>query len=336
MRLLITGGAGFIGSHILTELLPLGHDICVVDNFSNSKRETLEQVKALSGREFQVHGLDLCDYDRLSSVCCEYKPQAVIHLAGLKSVGESVRMPVHYFEKNFGGSIQLLKAMDDCDCKTILFSSSATVYAEQDHSIDELQAINPINPYGRTKFFIEELINDWTKVDGQKSSVILRYFNPVGAHKSGVIGEDPMNEPSNLMPLLLQVGAGHRAKISIFGDDYETVDGTPIRDYIHVLDLAKGHSAGLTYAINHTGQEIFNLGTGIGHSVLDVVRAFEISTGKKINYEVASRRFGDVCRSVANSTKARRVLDWIPERNLQNMVEDAWRWQLNNLGGYDS
>ena len=334
MRLLITGGAGYIGSHILSELVLLGHDVCVVDDFSNSKRESLERVKLLSGVEFDVRSLDLCDYEKLNRICQEFRPQAVIHLAGLKAVNESIRMPIHYFDKNLGGSIQLLKAMDNCGCKTIIFSSSATVYAEQDRPVDELTSINPINPYGRTKYFIEELVHDWTKTDNQKSAVILRYFNPVGAHKSGLIGESPTNEPNNLVPIIVQVGSGQRAKINIFGDDYETEDGTAIRDYIHVLDLSKGHVAALKYATKNNGQEIFNLGTGVGHSVLDVIRAFEKSVGKTIAFEITPRRSGDVCRSVANSAKARHVLDWSPEFKLEEMCEDAWRWHLKNPRGY--
>lgn len=205
MRLLITGGAGYIGSHILSESALSGHDICVVDDFSNSKRGSLEQVKLLSVVEFDVHVLDLCDYKKLNRLCQEFKPQAVIHLAGLKAVEESVRMPIQYFDKNLCGSIQLLKVMDNCDCKTIIFSSSATVYTERDQPADELTAINPINPYGRTKYFVEEIIHDWSKTDNQKSAVILRYFNPVGAHKSGLIGESPKSAPNNLMPILAQV-----------------------------------------------------------------------------------------------------------------------------------
>ena len=334
MRLLITGGAGYIGSHILLELVLLGHDVCVVDDFSNSKRESLERVELLSGVKFHVRGLDLCDYKKLNKVCQEFKPQAVIHLAGLKSVGESIRTPIHYFDKNLGGSIQLLKAMDNCGCKTIIFSSSATVYAEQDRPVDEQTAINPINPYGRTKYFIEQLVHDWTKTDNQKSAVILRYFNPVGAHKSGLIGESPTSEPNNLVPIIVQVGSGQRANINIFGDNYETQDGTAIRDYIHVLDLSKGHVAALKYAIQNSGQEIFNLGTGVGHSVLDVIRIFEKSVGKTIAFEMTPRRSGDVCISVANSAKARHILDWSPEFKLEEMCEDAWRWQLKNPSGY--
>lgn len=334
MRLLITGGAGFIGSHILLELLPLGHDICVIDDFSNSQRVSLERVKMLSLRPFEVYSLDLGNYERLNTICREFKPQAVIHLAGLKAVGESVRTPVHYFDKNLGGSIQLLKAMDNCGCRTIIFSSSATVYAEQDHPINELQAINPINPYGRTKYFIEELIDDWTKTDDQKAAVVLRYFNPVGAHKSGLIGEDPISEPNNLIPVIAQVGSGQRPKIDIFGDDYETKDGTAIRDFIHVLDLARGHAVALEYAVDHPGREIFNLGTGVGYSVLDVIRTFGNSIGKVITFEMSSRRPGDVSRSVANSTKAQHILGWNPVFNLEEMCEDAWRWHSKNPNGY--
>lgn len=334
MRLLITGGAGYIGSHVLVELLPLGHEICVVDNFSNSNRDALQRVKTLSGFNFEVQELDLCDYGRLKSVCNAFKPQAVIHLAGLKAVSESVALPVHYFDKNLGGSIQLLKAMDKCGCHTIIFSSSATVYAEQTHAIDEFQSIRPISPYGRTKYFIEELIQDWTKTDSKKSAVILRYFNPVGAHKSGQIGEDPLNKANNLMPLILQAASGQRTKIDIFGGDYETKDGTAVRDYIHVLDLANGHAAGLSYAIKHPGHEIFNIGTGVGYSVLDVIRAFKMSAGKTIKYEITSRRSGDVCISVANADKARRMLEWFPSLNLEDMCKDAWRWHSKNPEGY--
>jgi len=334
MRLLITGGAGYIGSHVLLELLPLGHEICVVDNFSNSSRDALQRVKALSGFDFEIQELDLCDYVSLKNVCDSFKPHAVIHLAGLKAVGESVLLPVHYFDKNLGGSIQLLKAMDSCGCHTIIFSSSATVYAEQSHAIDELQDIRPVSPYGRTKYFIEELIDDWTKTDRQKSAVILRYFNPVGAHKSSQIGEDPLNEPNNLMPLILQAASGQRAKIDIFGDDYETKDGTAVRDYIHVMDLANGHVAGLRYAMNCRGREIFNLGTGVGYSVLDVIRAFKTSAGKTVAFDIISRRPGDVCRSVANADKARRILNWSPNLNLDDMCKDAWLWHFKNPEGY--
>ena len=263
-----------------------------------------------------------------------FKPQVVVHLAGLKAVGESVLLPVHYFETNLGGSIQLLKAMENCVCRTIIFSSSATVYAEQSHAIDELQAIRPVSPYGRTKYFIEELISDWTKNDNRKSAVSLRYFNPVGAHRSGLIGEDPSNMPNNLMPLILQAASGQRPKIDIFGNDYQTKDGTAIRDYIHVLDLASGHLAALKYAIGHQGCEIFNLGTGVGYSVFDVIRTFKMSSGRSIKFEITSRRSGDVCRSVANSDKAKSILNWSPSFNLEDMCKDAWRWHLKNPDGY--
>lgn len=328
MRLLITGGAGYIGSHILTEILPLRHKVCVIDDFSNGRREALELAAKLSGFSFDTRELDLCDSILLHQVFSEFKPQAVVHLAGLKSVGESSHLPIRYYEKNVGGTIQLLRAMDTFGCKKIIFSSSATVYAEQMHPIDELQSIKPINPYGRTKFFTEEIIRDWTMTEQSKSAVILRYFNPVGAHKSGEMGENPILEPSNLMPLIAQVGSGCRPKINVFGDDYNTKDGTPIRDYIHILDLVTGHLAGLEYAIKNSGYEVFNLGTGTGYSVLEVINAFESETGVKITFEMRPRRAGDVCASVANSSKACRLLGWKPQFTLKDMCEDVWRWQI--------
>jgi UDP-glucose 4-epimerase len=217
--------------------------------------------------------------------------------------------------------------MDAFGCKNIIFSSSATVYAEQRHPIDELQVIKPINPYGRTKYFTEEIISDWTKTEQSKSAVILRYFNPVGAHKSGEMGENPIAEPSNLMPLVAEVGSGCRSKLNVFGGDYDTKDGTPVRDYIHILDLVAGHLAGLEYAIKNSGIEVFNLGTGIGYSVLEVINAFEKEVGAKITFEIQPRRVGDVCASVADSGKARRLLGWKPQFNLKEMCEDVWRWQ---------
>ena len=328
MRLLITGGAGYIGSHILTEILPLRHKVCVIDDFSNGRRDALELAAKLSGFSFDTRELDLCDPILLHQVFSEFKPHAVIHLAGLKSVGESNHAPIRYYEKNVSGTIQLLKAMDKYGCKKIIFSSSATVYAEQTHPIDELQSIKPINPYGRTKFFTEEIIHDWTMTEHRKSAVILRYFNPVGAHKSGEIGENPILEPSNLMPLIAQVGSGCKPKIKVFGDDYNTKDGTPVRDYIHILDLATGHLAGLEYAIKNSGYEVFNLGTGVGYSVLEVINAFERETGVKITFEMRPRRVGDVCASVANSGKACRLLGWTPQFTLKDMCEDVWRWQM--------
>ena len=334
MKLLITGGAGYIGTHILTELLPLGYEICVVDDFSNSKHKALDQVRILTGKTFEILELNLCDYEALNKICNEFKPEAVIHLAGLKAVSESVQMPLNYYEKNVASSIQLLKALDDCGCKKIIFSSSATVYAAKNTPIDEMQTIQPINPYGRTKYFIEEIINDWTKSDPLKSAVTLRYFNPAGAHKSGKIGEDPNNIPNNLMPLITQVGNGQRSNLDVFGNDYATEDGTAIRDYIHVLDLAKGHLAGLSYVNNNTGHEVFNLGSGTGYSVLAVVKAFEISNGIEIPYRMAPRREGDVCTSVANSDKAARLLSWQPTFTIEEMCEDAWRWQTKNPAGY--
>ena len=334
MRILLTGGAGYVGSHALGELLSLGHKLCVVDNFSNGSRQALERVKKLSGNTFETFECDICDDILLKKVCKHFEPQAVIHLAGLKAVGESVLMPLHYYWDNVAGTIKLLQAMDDCGCKTIIFSSSANVYAEHNCPMDEVKAINPINPYGRTKYFIEEIINDWAQTDLSNSAVILRYFNPVGAHKSGLIGESSVDEPNNLMPLVSQVAAGKRDCLNVFGDDYDTKDGTAIRDYIHIMDLVNGHLAGLVYAINHAGREIFNLGNGVGCSVLDVVQTFERVSGTKIPIKIVSRRLGDVCSSVANSDKAARVLGWRSKFTLEQMCEDVWRWQSKNPEGY--
>lgn len=334
MRILLTGGAGYVGSHALGELLSIGHKICVVDNFSNGNQQALERVKKLSGNTFETFACDICDDILLGNIFSQFEPEAVIHLAGLKAVGESVRMPLHYYWENVAGTIKLLKAMDDAGCRTIIFSSSANVYAENSSPIDEVEAINPINPYGRTKYFIEEIINDWVRTDLSKSAVVLRYFNPVGAHKSGVIGENSVHEPNNLMPLVSQVAAGKRDCLNVFGGDYDTKDGTAIRDYIHIMDLVSGHLAGLSYAINHAGKEIFNLGNGVGYSVLDVVKTFERVSGKRIPIKISPRRLGDVCSSVANSNKAARVLGWNPQFTLEQMCEDAWRWQSKNPDGY--
>ena len=335
VRLLITGGAGYIGSHLLTELLPLGHEICVVDNFSNGKMEALRRVERLSKCTFDSHHLDLCDAVSLAALMSDFKPEAVMHLAGLKAVNESVHFPIRYYEKNIGGTVQLLKAMDNCGCNSLIFSSSATVYAAQNFCIDELQLISPINPYGRTKYFIEEIIKDWTATNQQNSAVVLRYFNPVGAHKSGEIGEDPINIPNNLMPLIAQVAGQRLNRLDIFGDDYKTKDGTAIRDFIHVMDLAKGHVDGLAYAKEHSGLETFNLGTGVGHSVLEVIKAFEFASGIDIPFRVTSRRIGDASTSVANSDKAKKILGWKTTFAIQEMCEDVWRWQSKNPLGYE-
>jgi UDP-glucose 4-epimerase len=336
VRLLITGGAGYIGSHLLTELLPFGHEICVVDDFSNGKEESLKRVKSLSKRAFESHNLDLCDGLSLAALFNEFKPEAVIHLAGLKSVNESVHFPVHYYERNICGTVQLLRAMDSYECNVLIFSSSATVYAPQESRIDELQLVKPNSPYGRSKYFIEEIIGDWTKMNQRKSAVVLRYFNPVGAHKSGEIGEDPIDIPNNLMPLIAQVAGQRRKRLDIFGDDYDTKDGTAIRDFIHVMDLAKGHIEGLVFAMEHSGLETFNLGTGVGHSVLEVIKTFEIVNGIDIPICVKPRRVGDVSKSVANVDKARKILGWKTELSIREICEDVWRWQSKNPLGYNT
>jgi UDP-glucose 4-epimerase len=334
MRILLTGGAGYVGSHVLSKILSIGHEICVVDNFSNGNRQALERVKTLTGTTFEIFDCDICDDVLLGNICDHFKPEAVIHLAGLKAVGESVRVPLNYYWGNVAGTIKLLQAMDQCGCKTMIFSSSANVYAEHDSPINEMKAINPINPYGRTKYFIEEIINDWVQTNSNKSAVVLRYFNPVGAHKSGFIGESSISEPNNLVPLVSQVAAGKRDCLYVFGNDYNTKDGTAIRDYIHIMDLVTGHLAALSHATSHAGKEVFNLGNGIGYSVLDVIQTFERVTGTKIPIKITPRRLGDVCSSVANADKAARVLGWSPQLTLEQMCEDAWRWQSQNPEGF--
>lgn len=333
-RILLTGGAGYIGSHVALDLLNAGYKICIVDDFSNGARVALDRVKALAGLDFEVHDLDICETNKLSRVLGGFKPEAVVHLAGLKAVGDSIKQPLLYYDKNVSGTISLLKAMNINECKSIIFSSSATVYAEQVSAIDELQSLKPVNAYGRSKYFNEEIIRDWTMTDAVKSSVILRYFNPLGAHQSGEIGESPNQQPTNLMPIITQVGVRSRPCLYIYGNDYPSKDGTAIRDYIHVSDLATGHLAALTYASNHSGYDVFNLGTGVGSSVLELINAFELTTGVKIPYEITSRRFGDVYFSVASAEKAQLMLRWKPKFSISEMCRDAWRWQSLHPKGY--
>ncbi|MGC6530254.1 MAG: UDP-glucose 4-epimerase GalE [Candidatus Puniceispirillaceae bacterium] len=336
MKILITGGAGYIGTHTLLDVLHDDHEVLVVDNFANSSQEALDRVKRLSNQRFDHEQASVTDGPSLSRLFQDFKPDAVIHFAGLKAVGESEQKPLAYYEENLFGGLELLKAMDAAGCKRIIFSSSATVYGVPDYlPFDEAHPLGPTNPYGRTKYFLEEVITDWAKTDSEKSAVLLRYFNPVGAHPSGQIGEDPLGIPNNLVPFIAQVAVGRRPKLQIFGNDYDTPDGTGIRDYIHVSDLAKGHVDALNYAANHKGVEAINLGTGTGHSVLDVVKAFEAASGKHIAYEFAPRRPGDVASSYANPEKAKMLLGWQATKSLSDMCEDVWRWQSQNPQGYN-
>ena len=335
MRVLVTGGAGYIGSHTMLEILAADHTPLVVDNFSNASPVALERVARLSNRPFDHRVGSLTDGAAIRQIVEEFQPQAVIHFAGLKAVGESEQKPLSYYEENVFGTIQLLKAMDAAGCKQIVFSSSATVYGEPQYlPFDEAHPLSPVNPYGRTKFFIEEILRDWAATDPAKSVMLLRYFNPVGAHPSGQIGEDPRDIPNNLVPFIAQVAVGRRDRLMVFGNDYDTPDGTGIRDYIHVSDLASGHVAALDYASRHAGVEAINLGTGRGHSVMEVLATFGRAAGRDIPHEVAPRRRGDIAEFYANTDKAKSLLNWRATRSLDDMCESVWRWQSQNPKGY--
>ena len=335
MRILVSGGAGYIGTHTLLPLLQADHDVCVLDNFSNASPEALRRVGRLSNKSFDQLEGSITDSAVLSKIMNDFQPEAVIHFAGLKAVGESEVIPLRYYAENVFGTIQLLDAMDQIGCKQIVFSSSATVYGVPDYlPFDEGHPLKPVNPYGRTKYFIEEIIRDWAATDLEKSAVLLRYFNPVGNDRSGMIGEDPMGIPNNLMPYIAQVAVGRRDKLMVYGNDYDTIDGTGVRDYIHVSDLADGHVRALSYAAAHKGVEAFNLGAGKGYSVLEVVQAFEKASGQAIPYEIAPRRKGDIDEVVANPAKAKNLLGWETRLGIDEMCADVWHWQSKNPKGY--
>ena len=336
MRIMITGGAGYIGSHTLLDVLAADHQAIIIDNYANSSPTSLARAKTLSNRDFDHYESSLNSADELEAIFDKHRPEAVIHFAGLKAVGESEEIPLTYYEENVRTTLTLLKAMDKFGCKTLVFSSSATVYGLPNYlPFDEAHPLQPINPYGRTKFFNEEIIRDWASTDAEKSAILLRYFNPVGAHISGMLGEDPNGIPNNLVPFIAQVAVGRRAHLNIFGDDYDTPDGTGIRDYIHVCDLATGHLAALNYAATHKGVEPINLGTGKGHSVLEMVKAFEKASGKSIPYQMMPRRKGDLDRSFADTTKAETLLGWRAHKSIDDMCQDVWRWQSQNPNGYE-
>lgn len=335
MRILITGGAGYIGSHILLELLSEGHEVCVVDNFSNSSPEVLARLEHLAGTGFQQSKTDIRDTNSLNSLFRTFMPEIVLHLAGLKSVGESTASPLAYYEHNISGTINVLKAMDETGCRKILFSSSAMVYGPPLYlPYDEAHPCAPVNPYGRTKYFIEEILKDWHAATSHSSAAFLRYFNPIGAHPSGQIGENPKGRPNNLMPYITQVSIGKLPGISIFGNDYDTHDGTGLRDYIHVMDLARAHAMTVDYLEKHSVVEAVNIGTGKGVSVFDVIRAFEKASARSVPYNVTDRRPGDVACLVANPAKALSLLGWKAELDLEDMCRDAWNWQSQNPDGY--
>ncbi|PRA06977.1 UDP-glucose 4-epimerase GalE [Arthrobacter sp. MYb229] len=335
MRILVTGGAGYIGSHTVLLLLQEGHQVSVIDNFSNSSPESLRRVVGLAGRTLDAYQIDLLDAERLTQAIGEIKPEAVIHFAGLKAVGESVAQPLKYYENNVVGTLNLLEAMNAAECRTIVFSSSATVYGDStDLPLREDTRRSATNPYGRTKLHIEEMLEELAVSDSRWRIANLRYFNPVGAHESGLIGEDPQGIPNNLMPFVAQVAIGKRVEVQVFGGDYSTADGTGVRDYIHVLDLASGHLAALDYLSNSQGVHVWNLGTGAGSSVLEVIDAFARISGRPVPYRITGRRPGDVAESYAHPEKARLDLGWKAERGLEQMVADMWNWQSNNPDGF--
>lgn len=336
MNILVTGGAGYIGSHTCVELLDSGYGVVVIDNLCNSEDESLRRVEKITGKKLKFYKGDIRDLALLKKIFSENKIDAVIHFAGLKAVGESVKIPLEYYENNIGGTLTLCKAMHEAGVKNIIFSSSATVYgAPKTVPVREDFPLSATNPYGRTKLMIEEILQDFYVADNGWNVTILRYFNPIGAHKSGIIGENPRGIPNNLMPYITQVATGKLEKLRVFGNDYPTPDGTGIRDYIHVVDLAKGHVAALKNA-SAPGVHIYNLGTGKGYSVLEVVSAFEKASGVKIPYEIAPRRPGDIAEVYADPSKAYNELGWKAELGIEEMCEDSWRWQSTNPDGYKS
>ncbi len=337
MAILITGGCGYIGSHTCIEMLKAGYDIVVIDNYYNSKPEALRRVKELSGKDFPFYECDIRDAEGLRKVFSAHKIEAVIHFAGLKAVGESVRLPLTYYDNNISGTVVLCQVMAEMGCKRMIFSSSATVYGTGNPSpLDENMPTGACtNPYGRTKYFIEGILSDLCVSDPEWSVVLLRYFNPIGAHESGRIGEDPNGIPNNLMPYISQVAIGKLKQLSVFGNDYDTPDGTGVRDYIHVVDLACGHVKAVDYAMSHTGAEAINLGTGVGYSVMDLVKAFEKANGVPVPYIIAPRREGDVATCYSAPEKAAKLLGWKAERNVEDMCRDTWRWQSQNPKGFD-
>lgn len=336
MSILVTGGAGFIGSHTCVELLNAGYEIVVLDNFYNSNPESLNRIKKITGKDFKFYEADIRDKEALDKIFNENDVEAVIHFAGLKAVGESCRKPLEYYENNIGGTVTLCEAMRDANCKKIVFSSSATVYGMDNISplTENMKIGGTTNPYGTTKYMIELILQDLYASDNEWSITILRYFNPIGAHESGMIGENPNGIPNNLMPYVSQVAIGKLPQLSVFGDDYDTPDGTGVRDYIHVVDLALGHIKAVEKVLSTKEVNVYNLGTGTGYSVLDIVKAFEKASGRTVNYKIAPRRDGDLATCYSDPSKAYNELGWKAERGLEKMCEDTWRWQKNNPNGF--
>ena len=336
MNILVTGGAGYIGSHTCVELLNSGYDVTVIDNLCNANPKSLERVEAITGKKVKFYEGDVRDEALLRKIFGENEISAVIHFAGLKAVGESVAQPWRYYDNNLNTTLVLTKVMTDVGCKKIIFSSSSTVYSgDNEMPLRETSRTGSCtNPYGWTKYMTEQILSGIAHADKEWSVVLLRYFNPIGAHESGMIGEDPRGIPNNLMPYITQVAIGRREKLSVYGNDYPTPDGTGVRDYIHVVDLAKGHVAAVKYVVSGLGCEVFNLGTGIGYSVLDMVHAFEKANGVKVPYQIVGRRPGDLPTCYADPAKSERVLGWKAEKNLEDMCRDSWNWQSKNPMGY--
>lgn len=331
----VTGGAGYIGTHTVVELLNAGHEVTVFDNFCNSQPEAVVRVERITGKKTTLVQGDIRDTVALVAALRASGAKAVIHFAGLKAVGESVQYPLAYYDNNVVGTVRLLQAMTECDVKTLVFSSSATVYGDpQRLPLTEDHPLSTTNPYGQTKLVIEEMLRDLYRSDPSWRISILRYFNPVGAHDSGLIGENPQGIPNNLLPFVAQVAVGRREFLNVWGNDYPTPDGTGVRDYIHVVDLALGHLKALQRLAHHAECLAINLGTGVGYSVLDMVRAFEQASGKPVPYQVAPRRSGDIAACYADPAQAWALLGWRAERDLETMCTDAWRWQIGNPNGY--
>ncbi len=337
MAILVTGGAGYIGSHTVIELQQSGYDVVVVDNLSNSSEKSLQRVEEITGKTVKFYKVDLLDKENLEEVFKKEQIDSCIHFAGLKAVGESVEKPWEYYNNNITGTLILVDLLKKYNAKNIIFSSSATVYGKPAFIpiTEECPKGEITNPYGHTKSMLEQMLSDIQKADSEWNVVLLRYFNPIGAHKSGKIGENPNGIPNNLMPYITQVAVGKLPKLGVFGDDYDTHDGTGVRDYIHVVDLAQGHVKAIEKMKQNAGLCIYNLGTGTGYSVLDIVKNFEEATGVKIPYEIKPRRAGDIATCYADSSKAQRELGWKAQFGIKEMCEDSWRWQSNNPKGYD-
>ena len=337
MKILVTGGAGYIGSHTCVELLNAGYDVVVMDNLYNASEKAIERVEQITGKKVTFYKTDMLDREGVKKIFDNEKIDAVIHFAGLKAVGESVHKPIEYYHNNMTGTLILCDEMRNHGVKNIIFSSSATVYGNpaQIPITEECPKGTPTNPYGWTKSMLEQVLTDIHTADPEWNVILLRYFNPVGAHESGRIGEDPKGIPNNLMPYISQVAVGKLERLGVFGDDYDTPDGTGVRDYIHVVDLAKGHVKAINYIFSNPGLDVINLGTGVGYSVLDMVKAFSKACGKEIPYEIKPRRAGDIAMCYADPAKAARVLGWKAEKGLDEMCADSWRWQSQNPNGYE-